>query len=61
MTPAKIIQMCLNETYSRVWINRHLSDVSNQDGMKQEAALLSMPLNFALKYAFQSVQVNQEA
>jgi hypothetical protein len=60
MKPAKLIQICLNETYSKVWIRRHLSDVSNQDGMEQGAALLPIPFNFVLKYAFQRVQVNQD-
>jgi Reverse transcriptase (RNA-dependent DNA polymerase). len=56
---AKLIKMCLKETYSRVWVSRHFSDVSYQNGLQQGAALLPMPFNFALEYAFQRVQVNQ--
>jgi len=46
---AKLIKTCLNETYSRVWVSRHLSEVSCQNGLKQGAALLPMSFNFAVE------------
>ena len=52
--------MFLNETYNRVWVSGHLSDVSCQNGFKQGGALLSMPFNFAADYTFQNIQVNQD-
>jgi hypothetical protein len=47
----RLIRMCLNETYSKVHIGKHLSDsFPNQNGLKQGDAL-SLPLsNFALVY-----------
>ena len=60
MNLAKPIKMCLNETYSRVWVSRHLSDVSCQNGLKQGAASLPVSFDFAVEYAFQRVQVNQD-
>jgi hypothetical protein len=44
--------MCLNETYSKVSIDKHLSDDNFpfQNGLKQEDALLPMLFNFALEY-----------
>jgi len=60
MKLAKLIKMFLNETYCRVWVSRHLSDVSCQNGMKQGVALLPMSFNFAVECAFRRVQVNQD-
>jgi len=60
MKLAKLIKMFLNETYSRVWVSSHLSDVSCQNGLKQGGALLPVSFNFAADYAFQKVQVNQD-
>jgi hypothetical protein len=40
MTLVRLIKMCLNETYSKVRIGRHLSDsVPIQNGLKQGDAL----------------------
>jgi hypothetical protein len=48
----RLIKMCLDETYSKVHISKHLSDnVSTQNGLKQGDALLPRLLNFALEYA----------
>jgi hypothetical protein len=42
------IKMCLNETYSKVRIVKHLSDnFSIQNGLKQGDALTPLLLNFA--------------
>jgi hypothetical protein len=46
-----MITMCLNETYSKVCIGRHLSDkFPIQNGLKQEDALSPLLFNFALEY-----------
>jgi hypothetical protein len=42
--------MCLNETYSKVLIGKHLSDsFPVQSGLKQEDDLSPLLLNFALE------------
>jgi hypothetical protein len=52
--------MCLNETYSKVRIGEHLSDMSSiQNGLKQGDALLQLLSNFALEYAIGKVLENQ--
>ena len=49
--------MCLNETYSRVRVGRHLSDVFPISScLKQSPQLFS----FALEYAIMCVQANLE-
>jgi hypothetical protein len=51
---------CLNKTYSRVRIGKHLSDIFPiQNGLKHGDALLPLLFNFGLEYVFRKVQENQ--
>ena len=51
--------MCLNETYSRVLVCKHLSDIFLiKNGLKQGDSLSPLLLNFVLEYAISGVQVN---
>jgi hypothetical protein len=49
--------MCLNETYCRVLIGKHLSDsFLIQNGLKERDALSPLRFNFASEYAIKNVQ-----
>ena len=53
--------MCLNETWSEEWIDRHLSNtLPVKNGLKQGDALLPLLCNFALGYTVRRVQANQQ-
>jgi hypothetical protein len=48
----RLIKMCLNETYSKVHIGKHLSySFPIQNGLKQGDVLSQLIFNFALEYA----------
>jgi hypothetical protein len=56
----RLIKMCLNETYSKVCIGKHLShNFPVQNCIKQENALSLLFLNPALEYATRKVQEDQ--
>jgi hypothetical protein len=56
----RLIKMCLNETYSKVSIGKHLSQsFLIQNGLKQREALSPLFFNFALEYVIMKVQENQ--
>jgi hypothetical protein len=49
----RLIKMCLNETYSRVRVGKHLSDRFRfKNGFKQEDALSPLLLSVALQQCF---------
>ena len=51
-----------NETYSRVQVRKHISDMLPiKNGLKQQDALSLLLFNFALGYATRRVQVNQDS
>ena len=61
MKLARLIKMCLNETYSRVLVDKHLSGMfPTNKGLMQGDALSLLFCNFALEYAIRRVQVNQD-
>jgi retron-type reverse transcriptase len=52
--------MCLNETYNKVYIGKHLSDsFLIQNGLKQGVVLSRLLFNFALEYAIMKVKESQ--
>jgi len=54
-------EMYLNETYSRVWVGKHLSDMFPiKNSFKKGDALSPMLFNFAIEHAIRRVQVHQE-
>jgi hypothetical protein len=59
MRLVRLIQMCLNEAYSKVRIGKHLSDTfSIQNGLKQGDPSSPLPFNFAIEYAIRKGQIN---
>ena len=56
MKLVKIIKMCLDETYNRVWVGKNLSDMFP---IRNGDALLPLLFNFALECTIRVVQINQ--
>ena len=58
---ARLVKMCLTETYSRVRVGKNLSDrFPIRNGLKQGDALSPLLFNFGLEYVIRRVQVNQD-
>jgi len=57
-----LIKMCLNETYNRVWVGKHMSDMfAMKNGLKKGEALSPLLFNFASEYAIIRVLANQQS
>ena len=55
----RLIKMCLSETYSKVRVDKRLSDMfSIEKCLKKADGLSSLLFHFALDYVIKRVQVN---
>jgi hypothetical protein len=60
MKLVRLTEMCLNKTYSKIHIGKHLSDsYLIQKGLKQGDALSSLFFKLAFEYTIRKVQENQ--
>jgi hypothetical protein len=61
MKLVRLLNMCLNKTCSRVWVDKHLSDMFPiKNDLKQGDSLMPFLFNSSLEYAIRRVQVNQD-
>ena len=62
--PIKLVslrKMCLNETYSIIWVGKHLTDMLTiRSGLKQWDAFSPLFFNIVLEYVTKSIKVNQD-
>jgi len=57
MKLVRLIRMCLNETHSRVWVGKNLSDIFPiSNGLKKGDALSPLLFSFVLEYAMRKVE-----
>ena len=62
MKLVRLIKMCLSETYGRVWVGKHLSDMFPiRNGLKQADALSPLLFSCAFEYAIRMVQITRMA
>jgi hypothetical protein len=55
----RLIKMCLNDTYSKAHIGKHLSDAfASHTGLKYGDALQPLLFNFVSEYPIKKVQEN---
>jgi hypothetical protein len=60
MKLVRLIKMCLNETYNKICIGKHLPHIFPiQNGLKQGDSLSPLLFKFALGHAIRKVQKNQ--
>jgi hypothetical protein len=60
MKQIRLIKICLNETYFKVHVGKHLFDMFPiQNGIKQGNALSPLLFNFAVEYFIRKGQENQ--
>jgi len=56
----RVINLCLNETYSRVRVRKNLSSMfPSRNGLKRGEVISPLLFNFILEYAIRRVQLNQ--
>jgi len=61
MKLVRLIKMYLDETFSRVWVGKHLPYMFPiKNGLKKGDALSQLLFNFVLECAIMMVQVNQD-